>query len=77
MRLLQVLLCLTTCTLVLSAPGAVSFVASSAVQNSVGRLVAHAKAAIQKRDTKIIAGSFPPEAGSKQQVDIFNDIPVS
>ena len=76
MRLFQVVLCLASCTLVLSAPRAASFAASSSIQKSVSRFVAHANAAIQNRDRKIIAGSFPPTKGSKKKVDIFDDIPV-
>jgi hypothetical protein len=76
MRLLQVFLCFASCTVVLSAPSTKSFVAGSSIQNSVSQFVAHANAAIQKRDRKIIGGSFPPRAESKQKVDIFDDIPV-
>ena len=77
MRSFQVLLCLASCTLVFSAPGPVSFIGTPSVQKSVGQFVAHAKAAIQKRDPKFIAGSFPSNHGSKQKVDIFDDIPVN
>ena len=63
--------------LVMSAPGAVSFIGGALVQSSVSQFVAHANAAIHKRDHKIIAGSFPPNAESKQKVDISDDIPVS
>ena len=57
-------------------PAASSFAANSFVSGSIKVVLNHAKEAIAKHDEKNIVGVFPPDAGSKARVDIFNDLPV-
>jgi len=63
-------------TLVL-ARGANSFEASHHVAKSIPKILSTADASIRRRNKNKIVASFPPNANSKQLVNVFSNFPVS
>jgi hypothetical protein len=78
MKVIHVAIAFSSCAWSVFAkpPAAAAFAANSFVSQSISVVVNHAKTTIQKHDEKNVVGAFPPDAGSKARVDIFNDLPV-
>ena len=60
---------------VLAAPQ--SFQANTDVSNSISLVLNHVKTSIKTNNPKHIAGTFPPDEGSKERVNVFTDLPVN